>query len=251
MAKSALSVDSERKMPGFGDESLPHDIFSPAEGAVATYVALGHLHLAQRISECDWIRYSGSPLPFSSSESDYPHQVLLVDLDGDVLSEVTSLLVPSELKREMITVPALPHVDEVGAERKSAPLMAVLKELSKLPDLDESVAEWRRPLLQVKVFSPEPDPTIKSKVLSALRDKHARLIRIHSEYPQRSNTAIAELPKQNLSDINPDDIFRARWRDRKGSEPSDEFMEAYREIRDEARIALKIDQDQINSSVRS
>ena len=244
MSKSVLSLESERKMPGFGDNTLPSDIFSPEEGAVATYVALGHLHLAQTVSQCDWIRYSGSPLPFSISERDYPHQVLVVDLDGDQLKEITPIYVPDELKREIICLPRSPYTDMEGKTRTSAPLRYLLKEIESLDPLDESVPEWRRPLLQVKVFCESPDPTVKSKVIHALQDKHPRLTRLHNEYPERSVTPLtSEAPTQHLCDIDPDVIFKARWRDRRGSEPTEELLEAFQELRDEARVALSVDQE--------
>ena len=244
MSKGVISIESERKMPGFGDHTLSSDIFSPDEGAEATYVALGHLHYAQQVSECDWIRYSGSPLPFSIAERDYPHQILLVELDRDKLKEVSSIHVPKELKREIITIPAQEFVDEHGKKHKSAPLKQILKEIKALAPLDESLPEWRRPLLQVKVFCEVPDPTIKSKVINALVGKHPRLTRLHNEYPERSMTPITdEAPTKHLCDIDPDVIFRARWRDRQGDEPSEEFIEAFQELRDEARVELSTDQE--------
>ncbi len=44
------------------------------------YVALGHLHRAQRVAGTDNIRYSGSPLPYSFSDVD-PKRVVVVDVD--------------------------------------------------------------------------------------------------------------------------------------------------------------------------
>jgi hypothetical protein len=35
----------------------------------------------------EWVRYSGSPIPMSFAEIDYPHQVLCLELDGERLGE--------------------------------------------------------------------------------------------------------------------------------------------------------------------
>ena len=244
MSKSIVSQDSERKIPGFGDHTLPSDIFSPKDGAVVSYVALGHLHLAQSVSQSDWIRYSGSPLPFSVSERDYPHQILLVDLEGDHLQKITPIHVPHDIKREMICIPQVPDVGVEGKTIKSAPLTQVLREIKSLEPLDESIPEWKRPLLQIKVFCDTPDPTVKAKIIHALRGKHPRLTRLHNEYPERSLAPVTEAPSLHLADIDPDDIFRARWRDRRGSEPSEELLSAFQELRNEARVALNVDRDQ-------
>ena len=63
-----------------------------------------------------------------------------------------------------------------------------------------------------------------------------------------SNSSMAgpdtEAPTLHLADIDPDEIFRARWRDRRGGEPTDDFLEAFQELKDEARVALNVDRDQ-------
>ena len=48
------------------------------------YVALGHIHKAQRIAQNDNIRYSGSALPMSFSEIHYKHGVNIVTLENGI-----------------------------------------------------------------------------------------------------------------------------------------------------------------------
>ena len=49
---------------------------------VFDYVALGHLHLAQRVGGTDRIRYSGSPLPLGFSEAGREKSLCLVSFTG-------------------------------------------------------------------------------------------------------------------------------------------------------------------------
>lgn len=56
------------------------------------YVALGHLHKAQKVST-ERIRYSGSPLKYSKSEANYQKQSLIVDITKNHL-EITPLEIP-------------------------------------------------------------------------------------------------------------------------------------------------------------
>src|SRR5690606_22573384 len=58
------------------------------------YVALGHIHKAQRIGGKDHIRYSGSPLPMSFSETNYKHQVIVFDLEADKIENLHSIEIP-------------------------------------------------------------------------------------------------------------------------------------------------------------
>ncbi|HEY5391791.1 MAG TPA: exonuclease subunit SbcD [Hanamia sp.] len=64
------------------------------------YVALGHIHKAQRIGGKDHIRYCGSPIPMSFSELNYKHQVIVFDLQEGNLRNLRAIEVP-------ITVPLL------------------------------------------------------------------------------------------------------------------------------------------------
>jgi len=58
------------------------------------YVALGHLHQAQRVGGCSHIRYSGAPLPMGCQDAARAKQVLLVEFNGPNLGEVRAIPVP-------------------------------------------------------------------------------------------------------------------------------------------------------------
>ncbi|WP_430814121.1 exonuclease SbcCD subunit D C-terminal domain-containing protein [Carboxylicivirga sp. RSCT41] len=57
------------------------------------YIALGHIHRPQKISEK--IRYSGSPLPLSFSERKDNKQVIVLTIDRDAIKSIESVEVPS------------------------------------------------------------------------------------------------------------------------------------------------------------
>ncbi len=58
-----------------------------------TYTALGHLHSPQFVGR-ENIRYSGSPLPMTFSESKAPKSVYVLDLDGKNLAGVHEIEIP-------------------------------------------------------------------------------------------------------------------------------------------------------------
>ncbi len=47
------------------------------------YVALGHLHIAQRVGGSDFVRYSGSPLPIGFGEAQQEKSVVMVEFSND------------------------------------------------------------------------------------------------------------------------------------------------------------------------
>jgi exonuclease SbcD len=49
------------------------------------YMALGHLHLAQKVSNSDIIRYSGSPLAMTFSEADQDKKLIVADFSDQTL----------------------------------------------------------------------------------------------------------------------------------------------------------------------
>jgi exonuclease SbcD len=83
----AVAGGSERSIAVGGVESVSADLFEGFD-----YVALGHLHGAQLVT--DKIRYSGSPLPYAFTEAGRPKSVWLVDLDADGAVDVRRLALP-------------------------------------------------------------------------------------------------------------------------------------------------------------
>jgi exonuclease SbcD len=81
------ACESERSIRVGGIDHVPGAVFDGVD-----YVALGHLHGAQKLAEN--LRYSGSPLAYSFSEARHRKQVLLVDLDSYGLHKVTQVELP-------------------------------------------------------------------------------------------------------------------------------------------------------------
>lgn len=58
------------------------------------YVALGHIHRPQIVNKMSHVRYSGSPIPLSFSETEDDKQVLILDFEEGALKQITELKVP-------------------------------------------------------------------------------------------------------------------------------------------------------------
>ena len=85
----AVASESERLLTVGGTAEVGVELFSGFD-----YVALGHLHRPQRVAAgVDTVRYSGTPLPYSFSET-HPKQVVLVDMATDGTTEVRTVEVP-------------------------------------------------------------------------------------------------------------------------------------------------------------
>lgn len=81
--KEPNTSDSERPLAIGGSECVSAEYFQPFH-----YTALGHLHKAHFVLN-ETIRYSGSPLKYSSSEANHEKGFLIVDLEKDGQVNIT------------------------------------------------------------------------------------------------------------------------------------------------------------------
>ncbi|MHB8764289.1 MAG: exonuclease SbcCD subunit D C-terminal domain-containing protein [Deferrisomatales bacterium] len=208
-----LSALSERKVLGGNQHALPADLF-PAEAA---YVALGHLHLAQDVAGGGRVRYSGSPLPLALSESAYPHQVCLVEIDGAGPARVEAVRVPRAVE--------ILHRPEAGA----APLDEVLALLADLPGAGGAGPRDSWPFLEVRVFLQGPVPALRRQVEQALEGRAVRLLRLGVEHGGHGR-ALGDLGARDLKDFSPEEVFVQRFRRDHDGEPPAPLLEAFHEL---------------------
>ncbi len=228
MTKSEISEMSERRILGGNQHALPADIF-PDDLA---YVALGHLHLPQRVGS-EHVRYSGSPIPLSLAERDYRHQVLLVTLDGSELASVEPLVIPRTV--ELLRVPragALP-LDELLTALSALP-ESVLPE-SALPADDDPPETW--PFLEAHVRLAAPEPTLRADVDQALAGRRVRLVRLATMYTGTGAALGDDTRARRLDELQIEDVFRSCWQAKFESEPESELIEAFHELLEEAHQA--------------
>ena len=223
MAGGAISALSERKIQVGNQHALPVDIF-PEQ---LTYVALGHLHRAQSVGDKANIRYSGSPLPLSLSERDYPHQVLRVDFEDGRLQAITPLPVPRSI--DILRVPEEP-----------APLEEVLALLRALPRLSNApggnagstaaAPTTERPFLEVRVRVDQATPRLRQDVMAALEDAWPRLLRIDVQHAPASPTPAVWTPHESLERLTPAQVFEACYRRARDRAPSDDLRALFDDL---------------------
>ena len=210
MVGGEMSNDSERRIVIGGTEMLPSGIFDTA----IAYAALGHLHKAQAVGGQDHIRYCGSPSPLSYAEVHYRHQVLCLDIDGEQLTEVRVIEVPRAVP--LLRVPATP-----------APINEVLAQLAAL-DVPAAPPE-AQPFLEVRVRLDAPEPGLRTRIETALDGKPVRLAKIETSSAARSS-APENLTLDQLSQLQPDDIFRRLYLQKYGKEAPPEQLSALAEL---------------------
>jgi exonuclease SbcD len=203
---------SERLIMG-GVELIGVSAFS----ADIAYTALGHIHKPQKIGGRENVRYSGSPLPMSFSEINYKHQVVVVELQGEIARNITAVPIP--LTVNLIRIPAKPK-----------PLIDALAELSRLPDTGEENKMELAPYLEVRVMLEGPEPSLRHKIEMAIANKFVRLARIDVRYPAATGQEAQSFSINELNDLAPGDVFKKIYKSKYNTEIPPELELLFNEV---------------------
>ena len=185
------------------------------------YVALGHIHKAQRIGGKEHIRYSGSPIPMSFSEQHYRHQVVIFDLIDQNISNIKSLEIP--LAVPLLRIPSVPSA-----------LPEVLTALQQLPVLSSDYQTL--PYLEVQVLLDGPEPALKHKIKNAVEGKNVRLATIKSLYKVANATDENDqiITQDKLEALKPQDVFVKAYKVRYNNAVPENMFKLFHQAAQEA-----------------
>ena len=207
------SEGSERRILVGGAHAVGHEVF-PSEAA---YVALGHLHKAQRVGR-DEVRYCGSLIPLSATEMGYRHGVTLVELDGaaprfehvDVDRPVDFLRVP-------------PH-----GETRAADLGDHLRALGLPSDLPHD----RRPFVQVRLSRDGLPPGFREEVDRVAEGFPVRVVDVRLQPLPEVVKEIARVATTRLADLDPVKVFEAAFERKIGHAPEPRHHHVFQLLRE-------------------
>ncbi|MGP2449095.1 exonuclease subunit SbcD [Pantoea stewartii subsp. indologenes] len=164
-------------------DAFPASAFPPAD-----YIALGHIHRAQRVADRDHIRYSGSPIPLSFDELGSEKSVFLLDFS------------PSGLTVTPLTIPLFQPMQVLKGS-----LAQITRQLSQFSAPDGTKPVW----LDIEVTTQEYLSDLQRQVeaLTASLPVDVLLLRRSREQRQHS---LAQLDKETLSELNVEEVFARR-----------------------------------------
>ncbi len=213
---SELTIsESERDVRIGNAAGLTVDVF-PED---LTYVALGHLHHAQRAGGRENVRYAGSPLPLHVNEAPYPHQAVLVEVEDGRLLSHAPLRIPQPV--------GLVRVPGKGAANDPDSVLAALRALAPSGVTDSD----RQPFIEVRYRRTEPRPSFGNEVRAALEGKGHRLTTVRDESrddPAAAASDGSDAPKR-LDEFEPEDVFKVLYQREfpRGNGPSEALLAAF------------------------
>ena len=199
---------SERIIVG-GEENVDASQFASG----LSYIALGHIHKAQRIGGNELIRYSGSALPMSFGERGYSHGINIVDIAED--GSVTVTTESRELLRPLLTIPS----------RGATTVEGALERIESLPAATEGDDNTRWPYVEV-ILSKRPDAAGIHRLKESFSSRAALLCVIRTaEDLSAAHDAVEVRTEEQLRKLNPLELMRKIYSDANGGEKMPEALE--------------------------
>ncbi len=222
-AGARMSRESERLLVGGMDGTLPIDVI---DAAGVSYVALGHLHLAQSVTASAEIRYAGSPIPLSFSERDFEHEVRFISLAQGRVARSEPVRVPPSVR--------LMRVPEAGWLDRADAVTAIEAFGPREASLDER--DW--PWVEVRARARADERDVLEAIEAAAIDRAIHLVHVVVERPEAEAGRVAS-EASSAASLDVRDVLVARWTAEHGAPPSTEVLEALAEATAEARTRLE------------
>ncbi len=165
-------------------DAFPAQAFPPAD-----YIALGHIHRAQRVGGTEHIRYSGSPIPLSFDELGKEKSVYLVDFADGQLRHVEPLIVPTFQPMQMI----------------KGSLEEIERQLAAIPPRDEDKTLW----LDIEVVTQGWLHDLQRRIEALTQDLPVEVVLLRRSREQRDQV-IARQNNETLSELSVEEVFSRR-----------------------------------------
>ena len=149
------------------------------------YLALGHLHMPQKVNQSEVMRYSGSPLPMGFGEATQAKSVCLVELAGD--NEAASV--------QLVTVPVFQRLERVCGTwtEISARILALATAQSRA---------W----LEVAYEGDDVMGDFRERLAEAVAGTDMEILRVKNN--RIMNRVLGQIhDHETLDDLHPDDVF--------------------------------------------
>lgn len=170
-------------------DAFPADAFPDFD-----YLALGHIHRAQRVAGSEVMRYCGSPIPLSFDEAQQQKKVLLVDIETDLEGMKSVAVIEQD-------VPEFRY------------LISLKTSLAELPKQLEAIAkkatEHSPAWLEIRVDSDAYLTDLQPRIEALTADLPIEVLRIRREH-KGSQQGLVKIEEQQLQELSVEEVFSRR-----------------------------------------
>jgi exonuclease SbcD len=171
-----------------------------------SYVALGHLHVPQKVNGSEIIRYSGSPIPMGFGEATQQKSVCVVEFEN------------TNASIELINVPTFQRLERITGDWET--ISARIRALA---------AEQAQTWLEVIYNSDEVMSDLREKVATLVAETQLEVLRVKNT--QIVDRTLGQIHDQEMiADLTPEDVFaRCLAANGVGDAQQPELMHTYQE----------------------
>ena len=182
-AAGCINSDSEKdiyigNLGKIAAESMPEEFH---------YLALGHLHRGQVVSNYEHIQYSGSPLPLSFSEARTKKTVNIVEFDTDNSVSVKQLDVP--LYRKLVQFKG--SIEEVE------------EKLRAYDSQDDMLTAWAEVVIEITHFEPD----LHNRIMTFAQDLPLEILMVRIDKQYTHTSLNEQVDHLSLDELTPEDVF--------------------------------------------
>lgn len=170
-------------------DAFPASAFPPAD-----YIALGHIHSAQKVAGQENIRYSGSPIPLSFDESGHGLKKSVVQITTGAGCAIDFEVIGLPDFRTLVTIRG--DLDTIETN-----VAALVADNSPVSDL----TSW----LEVIVSTEDYLDDLQQRVAALVDGHDIEVLLVRRDRKHRSAT-LETAQKQTLNELSVDDIFEHR-----------------------------------------
>jgi len=179
------------------------------------YVALGHIHRPQKVSDKENIRYSGSPIALSFSEKNDLKIVIELEISAGKIQKIEDISVPKNRMLKKISG----DFEKVKSQLSSFQNECQLKAFLEI----EVTEELHNPILTREL----------NDIIAVFEDENAIVLKHRISFKNEINsTAELFFEGQNIDDINETEILKRRLEKENGLSEEHQalLMEAFVEL---------------------
>lgn len=176
--------ESEREIYIGTLDAYPAHAFPPAD-----YIALGHIHRAQKVAKTEHIRYSGSPIALSFDELSSPKSVYLVEFEQQNLTSVTPLNVPVSQPMQLI----------------KGSIADIEQQLRAFADSEQQQTVW----LDIEVTSQSYLGDLQKQIEVLTADLPVEVVLLRRSKEQRQQM-LQQQEKETLAELTVHDVFQRK-----------------------------------------
>jgi exonuclease SbcD len=168
------------------------DAFPCSAFPAADYIALGHIHRAQKVAGSEHIRYCGSPIPLSFDELKNDKTILIAEFNKGTLTQVMPHIIPRFQPMHLIKG----DLHEIEAEINR---LAIQYGISQQDQLQQA---W----LDIEVSTQDFLNDLQQRVQSMVEGLPLEILLLRRER-KKQNEGLEQISKETLHELTPGEVF--------------------------------------------